>query len=531
MWLRLFNKIPSLRLIIPYISGIILIGEDRKLIFFAALLSVWCFISYRFFSEKLDTTWHLRWLNGMFFASLWFATGCVSGLHAMSKSAFPEYHAGNVIAEVCIKKEPVKKKKSFQIYAETIRVIPENLKGKLFIFYFQQSEKIESLRIGDRLIVRFNPEKPKNNSAGPSFDYKKWLRQKGVCATAYVRTSEWFYLKGPEKTDLIALANNISGKIVNIFKESGLAGNNLGLASAMSIGYRSDIDKKVESYFRTAGITHVLSVSGLHVGVIYSLICFCLFFLKYGKTQKVLRNIIIIICLWVYAFIAGLCPSVCRSALMLSMVSIGDCLGRKSQTLNTVIFSAFILLLVNPLNIYDIGFQLSYVAVTGIVVLYPELRMLFEPKSNTLKYIRDLMLISIVAQLATFPLSVHYFGQFPNYFLLANLYAVPLSGLLIFVSAGCIATHEVPFLSNFFSSLLDILSTCFLKISAFIGNLPYSVCDNISINFFQVVLIYLLIYFLYGFFFLKKRVYSWSMLATIIFLQISVLFNQLTNAS
>ncbi len=531
MWLRLFNNNPALRLIIPYISGIILIGEERKLIFFAALFSVWCYFSYKYLHDKLSDTWSIRWLSGMSFVGLWFSIGCFSGLHAMSKSAFPEYSAGNVIAEVCIKKEPVKKKKSFQIYAETIRAIPENLKGKLFIFYLQPSEKIESLRTGDRLIIRFNPEKPKNNIAGLSFDYNKWLRQKGICATAYIRTHEWFYLKGPEKTDLIARANKLSGKIVSIFKESGLEGNNLGLASAMSIGYRSDIDNKVESYFRSAGITHVLSVSGLHVGVIYSLICFCLFFLKYGKTQKVLRNIIIIIFLWVYALMAGLCPSVCRSALMLSMVSIGDCLGRKSQTLNTVIFSAFILLLVNPLNIYDIGFQLSYVAVTGIVILYPKFRTLFEPESVILKYFRDLILISLVAQIATFPLTIHYFGQFPNYFLLANLYAVPLSGLLIFVSAGCIFTHGIPFLSNIFSDLLEISTTCFLKISAFIGNLPYAVTDKISVNFFQVVLIYLLIYFLYGFFFHKKRVYSWSLLTTIIFLQISVLFNQLTNAS
>lgn len=531
MWLNLFNKVPSLRLIIPYIFGIFLIGEEKKLILFAALFSLWCYCSNKFLQSRLSETWNIRWLYGMSYVGLWFSIGCVSGLHAMSKSAFPEGLTGKIVAEVCLKKEPVKKKKSYQIYAETIRVTPEKLKGKMFIFYLQQSEKIKSLRTGDRIIVRFNPVKPNNNFTGLSFDYNKWLRQKGICATAYIRTKEWFYLKGPEKTDLIARADRLSGKIVSIFKESGLEGNSLGLASAMSIGYRSDIDKKVESYFRAAGITHVLSVSGLHVGVIYSLICFCLFFLKYGKTQKVLRNIIIVIFLWLYAFIAGLCPSVCRSALMLSMVSTGDFLGRKSQTLNTVIFSAFILLLVNPLNIYDIGFQLSYVAVIGIVVLYPELRLHFEPKSVILKYIRDLVLISLVAQIATFPLTIHYFGQFPNYFLLANLFAVPLSGLLIFVSAGCIVSHDIPFLGIFFSGLLEISTTFFLKVSAFIGNLPLAVTDNISISFFQVVLIYMLIYFSYGFFFLRKRVYSWSLLTTIIILQISVLFNQLTNAS
>jgi competence protein ComEC len=531
MWLRLFNKIPSLRLVIPYIAGILLAEKGEELVYSSVLLSLWCLFSYQFLFRKLESIWQLRWLNGMAFAFLWFAIGCIAGLHVLSKSAFPENNGMKVVAEVRIKKKPVKKKKSWQIYAEIVKANPDCVNGKLIIFYFQQCENIDSINAGDRLVIRFTPQKPKINTSDLSFDYNKFLKRKGVCATAYVTTSDWKYLKAPENSDLTARAEIISGKIVNIFEDCGLTGNNLGLASAMSIGYRSDIDKNVESYFRAAGITHVLSVSGLHVGVIYSLICFILYFLKYGKVKKVIRHLIIIICLWIYAYIAGLCPSVCRSALMLSMVSIGDCFGRRSQTLNTVIFSAFILLLVNPLNIYDIGFQLSYLAVLGIVILYPILRNLIELKSSVLKYIRDLVLISFVAQLATFPLTMHYFGQFPNYFLLANLYAVPLSGLLIFVSAGCIVFHNITIIGDIFSRILEILTALFIKISALIGSLPFSVSDNISINVFQVVVIYLLIYYIYGLLIIKKRVYSWGIFISIVFLQISVIYNQLTNAS
>jgi competence protein ComEC len=523
MFIRLFQSVPAFRLLTAYITGLVFFSG--KVLFSCNLIifSFWLACSYRFFEKRLDSTWNIRWMPCTAFICFWIALGSFSGKMSWEKSGFPQNSEKNIVALADLKEDPIFKKRSFQLQVKIVNASDAKWNGKNIVLYLQKEKSGEKLRCGDRILVRMCPQKLNQKADSTRFDYARWLRIKGFCATAYIKKDFWKFYSAPSRWNIKAVASRIGSELVEILRKCGLSGNSLALASAMSIGYRDKLDKIVESDFRSAGITHILSVSGLHVAVIYSLFQILLFFLGFNEKHKKIRQLLIILLLWCYAFVTGLSPSVIRSVLMFSMISLGGCLEKKSSTLNTIFFSAFILLLWKPLFIYDVGFELSYCAVLGIVIGYPKVRDLYEPKSKLLKYIRDLLIISLVAQLATLPLTVYYFGQFPNYFLLSNLVAVPLSSLLIFISAGCLLLFYVPYVSVALSWCLNKCVCLFLGFADIIGNLPFAVTDGLELNITQVIILYLFLFFSFCCLFMKRKRYVLGMLTCILCFQLLVL--------
>lgn len=523
MFIHLFQLVPASRLLIAYISGLVFLSGNVRMSYSLVVLSLWTGCVCIFLEKRLATSWNIRWMPCFSFICFWMAFGSFSGKVAWEKSVFPVSSGKTFMALANLETDPSVKRRSFQLQVSICKTSEKQWKGKKLVLYLQKDKRVDRLRCGDRILVAIRPQKPQSKADTARFDYARWLMIKGFCATAYVKTDSWKFISAPSRWNLEATASRIGSELVCMFRKSGLSGNRLALTSAMSIGYRDELDKSVESHFRSAGITHILSVSGLHVAVIYSLLQGLLFFLRFTERQKKLRQLLIILLLWGYAFVTGLSPSVNRSALMFSLISIGKCLERRSQTLNTVIFSAFILLLWNPLYLYDVGFQLSYCAVMGIVVVYPKARDLWEPHNKLLKYVRDLLIISLVAQMATVPLTVYYFGQFPNYFLIGNLIAVPLSSLLIFLSAGCLVLFYVPYLGVVISWCLNLCASMFLYFAETMGSLPFAVTDGLELNIAQTVVLYLLMFSFFCWFFLKRRSYVFGILVCIFSFQVLIL--------
>jgi competence protein ComEC len=231
-------------------------------------------------------------------------------------------------------------------------------------------------------------------------------------------------------------------------------------------------------------------VSGMHVALVYIVLLKLLAPLGKRKSGKWISVIIQLLFLWFYATLTGLCPSVLRSVTMLSVVIAGRAFNKNAHILNSLAASALILLLFNPLLLFDVGFQLSYLAVGGIVTLQPELEKLWIPESWLVKQIWILVSVTLVAQLFTFPLGLYYFKQFPAYFLLSNLVVIPLSTITIYAGLFFLLISPVSFIAKPVSVLFLFLVNLLNKSVVGIEHLPYSVIRSAKWHLSELIFLY-----------------------------------------
>jgi competence protein ComEC len=325
------------------------------------------------------------------------------------------------------------------------------------------------------------------------FDYKKYLSFHLINQQAFLKTKNWTLLEQPEHQNIYAFADLVRRKMIFTLEQLGLTNNELGVASALILGYKNNIEAQLKSAYSSAGAMHVLAVSGLHVGIIFMIFNALLKFLDKLKYGAYLKGILLLLILWCYALITGLSPSVMRSASMFSFVVIGKAFQRNSNFFNTLSASALLLLLVNPLLIFDVGFQLSYTAVAGIVLMQPWLGGFYSPNSWLGNYIWELITVSIAAQIATFPLGLYYFHQFPNYFLLSNLLVIPFALAILILGLTTLAFSFVPILGIYLGFCLKWLVFALNWTVTFIDQLPFAVTNNIKFTFANVVAVYCII--------------------------------------
>jgi competence protein ComEC len=282
-------------------------------------------------------------------------------------------------------------------------------------------------------------------------------------------------------------------------------------------------DRETKDYFASTGAMHVLAVSGLHVGLIFFIIGFLLAPLKRIKVGMFLYPSLIILFLWSYALITGLSPSVQMATVMFSFIVIGGVLRRPVNIFNTLSASALVLILFNPEVIFEVGFQLSYLAVFGIVIIQPILSGIIEVKSKILKLLWDLLTVSVAAQLATFPLGLYYFNQFPNFFWLSNLFVIPGATIIIWITFAFFAFTPVPIISTFIAGVLQMITGAMLWLLKQISQMPYALSDGIILEKQDVFLIYgfLIAVLIYGF--SKKKPWLYYSLVLIILFQVSSL--------
>ncbi len=263
------------------------------------------------------------------------------------------------------------------------------------------------------------------------FDYRQYLLSKGISYQVYAKPKDWKYLNCNRGNNFMSLSYKTREALHGSLISAGLAGNELGVVSALVLGQKDYLNSDLKKAYSGAGAMHVLAVSGLHVGIIYLILNFVLSFMNRGKHLKVLRALLLLMLLWAYAFITGLGPSVLRATTMFSFVVIGTALNRTPNIYNTLAASALLLLLINPMLLFNVGFQLSYVAVFGIVYLQPLIYNWFYVKNKMLDYIWQITAVSIAAQIATLPIVVYNFHQIPIYGLLSNLIVIPAAAIIL----------------------------------------------------------------------------------------------------
>ncbi|HET6768812.1 MAG TPA: ComEC/Rec2 family competence protein, partial [Chitinophagaceae bacterium] len=277
-------------------------------------------------------------------------------------------------------------------------------------------------------------------------------------------------------------------KVLSILRTNIKGEKELGLAEALLIGYKDDLDKTLVQSYSNTGVVHVIAISGLHLGLIYWLLTW---FFKPLQRRKLkwLRPILILAGLWLFSFLAGAQPSVLRSAVMFTCIVLGDAFERKSSIYNSLALSALLLLCVNPFRLWDVGFQLSYAAVLSIIIFMQPIYHWFYIKNKALDLIWKMNAVTLAAQILTIPIGIYHFHQFPANFLFTNLLAVPLSGFILLDEIFLCIVSFIPPVAAFLGKIITWLIWIMNSYIERIEKLPFSLWDGLQISVLQTILL------------------------------------------
>jgi competence protein ComEC len=498
------KRIPLVRLLLPFVIGILIAifyKLDSYYPFYALALFSVCYLTF-LSVKKLNTSHKFRWIFGLLIHINLLLTGyclTITKTHQSSTTFNSSSNNKNqtIIGEII--EPPLSKTKTVKAVLKIKGVKNNNRwqngQGKVVI-YLKSDSASKLLSIGD--VVSFEPKlekipPPKNPN---EFDYRKYLSFHLIHQQAFLRSNNWQLVKGARKNSLFKIADDIRKYLIHTLEQEGLKDKELAVASALILGYKDDIDAQLKSAYSSAGAMHILAVSGLHVGVIFLIFNQLLKFFDKIKYGVVIRGVILIIILWSYALLTGLSPSVMRAATMFSFIVAAKMTKRNSNFFNTLAASVFALLIYNPMLIMEVGFQLSYFAVIGIVIIQPWVYNWFQFKWWISDKIWEITAVSVAAQIATFPLGLLYFHQFPNYFLLSNLIVIPLAFLILYLGLVTLAFSAVPFVSEYLALGLKYVIQ-FLNWSVnTIDGLPYSLSENIRFGVVDTWVVYATIIFI-----------------------------------
>ncbi len=486
------KEVPFFRLIIPFLAGIACqywIGILSSSLWNYALVIFLLILT--FVSFFLASQWRFRWLFGVVINLFIFFFGVLLTVRQPTSDKFEINNRNRAI--LYLLDNPQLRTKSIRVEAEVRSIYANNTlwstNEKMLIYFDVRDSLASELRYGAEIAVDLVPQTVSLSGNPNQFDYKKYLSDRGVCFTAYLKPNTWVEL-GNHGVPIKKIALQLRDKLVLLFKSYGLSGDELAVASALTLGYQDLLDDELRQVYSSSGAMHILSVSGLHVGVLYVLLSFLLSFLDKKVLTRAIKALILLGFLWFFALITGLPPCVQRSALMFSFLVIGDFFKQKSNIYNTLSASAFVLLVINPYNLLDIGFQLSYLAVVSIVFFYPYIYKLLYVKNWALDKVWSLVAVSLAAQFGTLSICIFYFHQFPNYFLLANLVAIPLSTIALYLSVFLIGFSPFHLLAGYIGIAFSFIVSLLNHGLEYIEKLPYSVTDGLNMSALQMFIVF-----------------------------------------
>lgn len=489
------NGFPFLKILFPFSLGIILAFKSDFngfelpfiLIISAALSFFIANLKPIKFNFGLGITYFIAWF--VFGWSITTEFKFIPSTINFSKKNQPGIFQGTVIG--C----PILKGKSTKIEVQLSSVQYRNYNyftfDKTIIYHRDTSIKLFH---GDKIafLAFLNPIDPPKNPG--TFNYKEFLSYNKINYQGIVNFGDLKLLKQGFEYNPYRIALKTQLKIVELNKKA--LGNNQesALASALLVGYKYDISNELNWAYANTGAVHVLAVSGLHVSLIFSLLS--ILFLKTKLIRSNTANLCIIITtIWIYAFITGLSPSVCRSALMISLISLAQIQKTQHNIINMICASAVFILLIKPTFLFEIGFQLSYLAVLGIILINPLIEPFIKTKYYILKKIWQTTSLSIAAQTSTFPLSLLIFHQFPNYFIFSNLLVIPLTSIILVYNIVMVSLLPI---SDFFLKLgtpLFYLIKFTNQIVFYIEKIPNAITEGITITTLQTLVLYASMFF------------------------------------
>lgn len=506
---NLWKRIPFARICLPFILGISLqfILETWTNYVYVAICILLVLVSLIQFTFSTYQKYRVRVLTGSFIVLqlvlFGFAYAHLSVVHKMFQLGLEQEHN----YRIRLVQEPVATSKYWKCMAQVIATFNDSTVSEKQTSVLLYLEKSDALPVyGDVIDIRAKMvEVPPPRNPG-EFNYKRYLHFKGVDYQSFVSAQDWRRTGQSTANELFKMAYALNRKCGEIIDSHIANAEHRGILKALLLGNKSELSTNVKQGFSHTGTMHVLAVSGLHVGSILLLINGLLTWVRLPK-RHLLRLVLTVFGLWFFALLTGFSASVSRAALMFSVLVVGRYLKRNQNTYNTLAFAAFLLLVLNPLRLMDVGFQFSFIAVFGIVYLSDYFRNWFNTSSWLLDKVYRLLAVSIAAQLVTFPFALFYFKQVPVLFFVSNLLVIPCITVVLYFTIALLAVFWIAPLAWLFSYLITAYLWFVQYMVRWIEKIPYAYIENWHISLAETgVLLGALLFFMI---YVGRRKWSW----------------------
>ena len=488
-------QFPLARITITFVLGLLFAYYTHpsfQIVFFLLILSITVFCLLYYFNKSKSSVYF-----GLATYMLTFIIGITNQIahtdyfqknnYIHNTTAFEQPHSINITI-----REKLKNSKFSDRYIAIInRIDTKEQTGKI-ILNIQKDSINHDLEIGTSLLIKGTLTKNKPPSNPNQFNYTKYLENKQIYAQLYAEVDQ-IKIGAEIQKNIWYYSSKLRSRIIRNLEKNNFNKNELYVAMALIMGQQQDISPEIIRDYQYAGAIHILSVSGLHIGYILLFVHFILKPIPNTRRGSLIKLSIIILSLFLFGVIAGLAPSVIRSVTMFSFVAIGNHLRRSVNIYHTLLVSILLILLFEPSFLFDVGFQLSYVALFFIVWLQPLLSTLWSPKNKISKYGWSILTVSFAAQIGTLPLSIYYFHQFPGLFFITNLIILPGLGIIMALGVLVMVLAAFNIIPVFISKLLEWSIYFLNKIINTIASLEQFIIQDIPFHFYLLVSSYLLL--------------------------------------
>ena len=366
---------------------------------------------------------------------------------------------------------------------------------KTIILYWMPDSMQADVNCGDHLCFSTKVKASADQDTLGTFDYGKYLTRRNISGTAIAYSGDWRKLDNKPELTLRQKSLLFREKLVANYREWGLQGDELAIVMALTVGDKDELDEELKSAYNAAGASHVLALSGLHVGIIAAFIMMLLYPLRRRRLGKFMAEAITMCLLWAFAFVTGLSPSVLRAVTLISLYFLASWInGTAFNGISSLSLGALIMLLAHPQYMFEVGFQMSFASVFFILFSSIFYRDLLDYNNFFSRKLLGAILMTCAAQLGVMPLTLYYFGTFPTYFLLSSLVVIPLATCLLWTSMAAFVLHSVPFLGDLLKNVLSFLSSVMNASVETVQSLPGSQI-HLRINAWQIFLIYVFLIF------------------------------------
>jgi competence protein ComEC len=481
-------------------------------------LFILCFFIPEFYRFKYN------WLKGILVCSMFFFLGSILSFYnnclLNNKSAiYNEAKKYPII--VTLNDNAVEKQKSYKVEAWINSIYKkgkwENVEGKILLYFNKEVGDIDRFTYGKQLLIHSGVTEIINAGNPGGFNYAQFSFFKNIQYQAFLKSKNFTLLPYSQVNYFKQFILTLRNKTLAILRQNIHSKTELSIAEALLIGYREDLDRDIVKAYSNTGVVHIIAISGLHIGMIYGLLLF-LFkpFNKFSKVRLFIKPLFIILILWLFTCIAGMAPSIMRSAIMFSVIALGECLDKRNNIYNNLCLSALIILCINPFSLWDVGFQLSYSAVLSIVLFSKHINAWFYSKWKLIKLVWQLCSITLAAQLLTLPFVLYHFHQFPTLFFITNLLAVPLSGIVLYAELLLLLVSSITTIASVIGVIIKNALTLLNTFIFHINSLNYVVIDNIQVSIVQAVLLAIFILSICYWFINKKKSYLFVSLGSML---------------
>ena len=522
--LNFWQAHPVLRLLFPFMGGIILadIGMGFQGFSYTFLLLGLLLIWVAMLVTCFLFSWRLRYLFGLLSTLFWGMAGVAVCSYQWHQIAFtwPDkayIYEGKLIDNVSEKPRSYLCPIQLQARIEDESVHPMD---NAILLYLPKNEIAAALKPGDLLYFYGQVSAPENFSN--EFDYVRYLYHHKVDGTLYTR--HW-KVASIESGGLKARALRMRDKLLDYYSHSGITGDEQAILSALTLGYKEELSEEVREQFNVSGTGHLLALSGLHIGIICMFLLSCISFVLPGRRFFHLRRWLVVPIVWMFVLLVGSPLSAVRAAIMFSLLVVGNMYTRRGFSLNTLALAALGMLLYQPFYLFDVGFQMSFMAVASILLLQPWLSgLVARPGNIVLRYLWDITTVSVSAQIGVVPLVIYYFSRISPYALLVNLWVVPLTFVIVAFSLLFLLLALTPWISvqKGAAFILEKLASLMHEGLSLCNRLPGTDVGNLHISLIEMCCLYGILFFVfYGLIHRKQRclIYVLAFLCALVWLR------------